>query len=58
MKQYVYKLIVSQENSESVVLEFNYLCDAMKFAEMFLECSPDDVEKPAFTIVRREKDKC
>ncbi len=58
MKNYIYKFIASQENNESVMLEFNNLCDAVEHGSTFLECSPDDVEKPAFTIVRRERDEC
>lgn len=58
MKNYIYKFIASQENNESVMLEFNDVNDAMEFGSTFLECSPDNVEKPAFTIVRRERDEC
>ena len=58
MKNYIYKFSASQENNELVMLEFNDVNDAMEFGSTFLECSPDNVEEPAFTIVRRERDKC
>ena len=53
---YYYKFIASQDDGESIMEEFNYLADAIQFGTTFLECSPDHIRKPAFTIVRVRKE--